>query len=295
MLQTQLYTFLRVCQTGSFSKAAEALFLTPSAVLHQMRFLETELGVTLFQRSSKGVTLTKQGEYLESQVQKLKHSCEVIRREIQAIGVEDKTICIGTSMMERCRLLYDLWILFSAEEKDCQIQMLNIDIWHRIPERTDMIESVNSGISWHQEWRFLEICKVPFGFAVADSHPLARRSVILLEDLRGEQVVTLNEDACDEIRKLISLLRDNGISCVCRDSPETNPMVGSAFRKEILLAPLCWSDILVNMKMIPFEHEFLLPYGIFYRPQPTAAAQRFINFIAATYTDGNKSGIVPVL
>ena len=172
MLQPQLRTFLTVCQTGSFSKAAEALFLTPSAVLHQMRFLETELGVTLFQRSSKGVTLTQQGEYLESQIQKLNQRCEKIRREIQAVGAENKTIFIGTSLMERCRLLYDLWILFSAEEKDCQIQMLNIDIWHRIPERTDLIESVNSGVSWHQEWRFLEICKVPFGFAVADGHPL---------------------------------------------------------------------------------------------------------------------------
>ena len=295
MLQPQLYTFLKVCETGSFSRASEALFLTPSAVLHQMRSLEQELGVGLFVRSSKGVALTPQGEFLRERCLKLTRECEELRRDIQTVGVENKTICIGTSLMERCRLLYDLWILFSAEEKDCEIQMLNIDIWHNIPERTDLIESVNSEVPWQRDWRFLEICKVPFGFAFPHAHPLAARSVIRLEDLRGEQVVTINEGSCEAIMGIVSLLKENGVACVCRDSPELNPMAASAFRNEVLLTPLCWSDILVNMKVLPFERDFPLPYGIFYRPEPNAAARRFLEFIRATYTEGNASGIVPVL
>lgn len=120
MLQPQLRTFLSVCRTGSFSKAAEVLFLTPSAVLHQMRSLEADLGVTLFMRSSKGVSLTPQGKYLEAQVQKLSQACEEIRRDIQSVGVENKTICIGTSLITQQ--------FYRGGEHRCQIKPISRSI-----------------------------------------------------------------------------------------------------------------------------------------------------------------------
>jgi DNA-binding transcriptional LysR family regulator len=66
MYNPQLKTFFTVIESGSFSKAAAELYLTPSAVLHQIRALEKDLGVELFLRTSKGVTLTPAGEYLEA-------------------------------------------------------------------------------------------------------------------------------------------------------------------------------------------------------------------------------------
>ena len=65
MLRPQLKTFLSVCDAGSFSRAAAALYMTPSAVLQQIRTLESELGAELFVRSSRGVALTPAGSCLE--------------------------------------------------------------------------------------------------------------------------------------------------------------------------------------------------------------------------------------
>ena len=121
MIRQQLKTFLSVCETGSFTKAAVALYITPSAVLQQIQTLEAELGVVLFHRTRKGVTLTAEGEYLLQKGKQL----DQINREIQLVGSADRTICIGTSLMEKCRLLYDLWVLFSEEDKTCEIQMVN--------------------------------------------------------------------------------------------------------------------------------------------------------------------------
>ena len=50
--------FLKVCETGSFSKAAEALNYTQSGISQMMAGFEEELGVQLFARAKKGVTLT---------------------------------------------------------------------------------------------------------------------------------------------------------------------------------------------------------------------------------------------
>lgn len=295
MYRPQLKTFLTVCETGSFSKAAAALFLTPSAVLQQVRALEAELGAPLFLRTTKGVSLTPAGEYLARRGRTFIQMSEEIRRDIRSIASVEKRICIGTSIMEKVRLLYELWVLFSEEEKDCEIQMVNIDMGHNIPPDTDLIESVNSNVFWMREWEFLEICKVPFGFAVVKDHPLAQKTVLTLEDLKHETVITINDGTCDVVADILELLKRNYIPVVHPNSASTNLLWESAFRRDALLIPMCWSDILINMTVLPFEREFLLPYGIFYRREPHTAVRSFLAFIDRTYHEGNARGIVPVL
>ena len=94
MLRPHLKTFLAVCETGSFNKAAAALFITPSAVLQQIQTLESELNAPLFIRHRKGVSLTPEGEYLLQKGKTLFLLNEEIRREIQAVGSRDRTICV---------------------------------------------------------------------------------------------------------------------------------------------------------------------------------------------------------
>lgn len=64
MYNPQLDTFLRVADAGSFNKAAEKAYITPTAVIKQINLLETELGVKLFERTHRGLTLTKAGKSL---------------------------------------------------------------------------------------------------------------------------------------------------------------------------------------------------------------------------------------
>ncbi|MBQ9661858.1 MAG: LysR family transcriptional regulator [Oscillospiraceae bacterium] len=295
MYNQQLKTFLTVCSCGSFSKAASLLFMTPSAVLHQIRMLEKDLDTELFLRTSKGVSLTPSGLYLEQHALLFVQMGDEIRRGLKDITSKEHSICIGTSMLEKCRLLYDLWVLFSAEEPDCQIQMSNIDTEHNIPENTDLIESFNSQAPWMHGWEFLEICRVPFGFAVVSDHPLAKKQVLTLDDLKGETVLTINDGSCETIASLLRLLRENGINVVYNYGSGMNMFWESAFRRDVQLVPFCFKDILINMTVVPFDREFLLPYGIFYRPNPHPAVQRFLDFVRLTYSSGNASGIVPVL
>ena len=295
VLRPHLKTFLAVCETGSFNKAAAALFITPSAVLQQIQTLEAELDAPLFIRHRKGVSLTPEGEYLLQKGKTLFLLNEEIHREIQAVGSRDRTICIGTSIMEKCRLLYDLWVLFSASNPGCEIRMLSIDAGHRIPEQTDLIESVKSDNEWEKAWKFYEICKVPFGFAVANSNPLAGKEILTLHDLRDQTVLSLNHGSCEAIMDILTYLRNAGISVSVHRGPVVNPLWESGFRSDVLMVPLCWKDILINAAAIPFEKEFLLPYGIFYRPEPHGAVNSFLEFIFSTYGEGNNSGIVPVL
>ena len=56
--------FLKTVECGSFSKAAEKMNFTQSAVSHAVQALENELGVTLLSRNRGGVVLTADGRLL---------------------------------------------------------------------------------------------------------------------------------------------------------------------------------------------------------------------------------------
>lgn len=71
--------FLKVCETGNFSRAAEALNYTQSGISQMMAGLEEELGVQLFARIKKGVILTDNGKRLLPYVQEMVNQKDKLR------------------------------------------------------------------------------------------------------------------------------------------------------------------------------------------------------------------------
>lgn len=64
MYNPQLDTFICVGEAGSFSKAADKLYISPPAVIKQINSLENNLGVQLFARTHRGLVVTAAGESL---------------------------------------------------------------------------------------------------------------------------------------------------------------------------------------------------------------------------------------
>ena len=63
----QLNTFVKVADEGNLTRAAERLFTSQPAISAQIKALEEELGVELFERSSRGMRLTAKGQLLYDQ------------------------------------------------------------------------------------------------------------------------------------------------------------------------------------------------------------------------------------
>ena len=75
----QLRTFRAVAENLNFTKASEQLFLTQSAVSHQIKALEEEFGVPLFIRGKSGVTLTDAGKKALEYAIKILNEAEKMR------------------------------------------------------------------------------------------------------------------------------------------------------------------------------------------------------------------------
>ncbi|MBZ9665132.1 LysR family transcriptional regulator [Pseudomonas chaetocerotis] len=81
-----LESFVRSAESGSFSAAARRLSLTPAAVSRNVAMLERNLGVRLFQRSTRKLTLTEAGEAFLAAVG---GNLESLQNAIAAVSADD--------------------------------------------------------------------------------------------------------------------------------------------------------------------------------------------------------------
>ena len=80
-----LRTIAAVARHGSFTKAAEELYLAQSAISQQIRRLEEELGVEVFRRSSRRVELTAEGEVILGYAHRVLREVDGLHGELQEL------------------------------------------------------------------------------------------------------------------------------------------------------------------------------------------------------------------
>lgn len=92
----EIATFLQAAQLKSFSKAAKKLDYSQGAVTIQIKHLEAELGVRLFDRIGKQISLTHQGELFYRYAVTLTHNLEEIKDAMAATKELTGTLALGT-------------------------------------------------------------------------------------------------------------------------------------------------------------------------------------------------------
>ncbi|MEM7132244.1 MAG: LysR family transcriptional regulator [Chloroflexota bacterium] len=120
----KLDVFLKVIETGSFSRAGEALLITQSAVSHHMRDLETQLGTSLFKRGPRGVTLTTSGELLNEYVLKITTLVAEAERAVTNVAnIKEEEVKVGATPGVSAYLLPDCIVLFRQEYPNLLVTM----------------------------------------------------------------------------------------------------------------------------------------------------------------------------
>ena len=85
----QIKYFITVVDSGSFTEAAEELYISQSAVSQQISALESELGVKLLRREKRKFELTEAGKYLYRHGQEVLDHAEKLKDEVRRIGHND--------------------------------------------------------------------------------------------------------------------------------------------------------------------------------------------------------------
>ncbi|HDZ0486482.1 TPA: LysR family transcriptional regulator, partial [Klebsiella pneumoniae] len=83
---SQLSVFVRIVETGSFTKAAHELGLSRSAVSKSLSKLEEQLGNVLVKRTTRNIFLTEQGEAVFNRAIKLLEECEDMFSQVRSFS-----------------------------------------------------------------------------------------------------------------------------------------------------------------------------------------------------------------
>ena len=289
MYNPQLETFIRVADAGSFNKAAEESYITPTAVIKQINLLEENLGVRLFERTHRGLTLTKAGRSLYQDAKYIiQYFRDSVTRAKNAMQEDTNVIRIGSSPMTPAQLLMGLWSKIQEQNPDIKFQIVpfentpenakeilgnlgrNIDVVGGIFDETMLSLRGCGG---------LELIRGPFCCAVSIHHRLAVKDRLQISDLYGEKLMLMHRGWSHYVDQLRDDLWQHHpeIHIVDFDFYSMDVFNRCENSNHVLLAIPGWANVHPLLKVIPVEWDYSIPYGILHSPKPTPAVQRFLD------------------
>ena len=286
MYNPQLDAFIKVADSGSFSKAADAMYISATAIIQQINLLETSCGFKLFVRSNHGVKLTPAGRSLyEDSKTLIRLSQDALNKARRLAEASETTVRIGTSLLYKCRLLPNLWTLVNEKYPELKIEILSMteyqnrgEVFSALGVQFDLFEGIYGSAGWNGMCQFLELERTPICCAVSKNHRLAGMKKLTMQDLNGEYIVMPIEGVSKEIDDFRNNIRKNYPTVQIVDSKryDLDTFTLCEVNGYILITQPVYTDIHNNLVTIPLEIDCTLPYGLMYAKEPTVATQKFI-------------------
>lgn len=130
-----LKTFLEVSRTRHFGRAAEALYLTQSAVSFRIRQLENQLGVNLFTRHRNNIRLTTAGEKLLPYAETLMNTWQAARKDVAQTARHNEFSIGASASLWECLLNTWLGRLYQAQS--------SLQFEARIAQRQSLVKQLH--------------------------------------------------------------------------------------------------------------------------------------------------------
>lgn len=295
MYNKHLETFIRVADLGSFSKAADALYISSTAVIKQINLLEQEIGLQLVERTHRGIRLTKAGRSIYGDAKyMIQYSKDSLVRAKNAMQSEEKVIRIGSSLMTPSQFILELWPKIKEYCPDIKFKIVPFE--NTLENAREILANLGTNIDivsgWFDEnfWGYRncvaqKLEDEPVKCAMSVNHRLAFRDKIKITDLYGENVMLIKRGW----NKHTDAIRDE----LWSEHPQINIIDVPFFNVEafnqcesgnnILIGFGKWENVHPLLRFVPIEWEYNIPFGILHSKEPTPPVREFLNAAAKVY------------
>lgn len=287
MYNPQLTTFISVAENGSFSKSADVLYITPTAVMKQINALEERLGITLFERTNHGLKLTEAGK---SFLQDAKYIVDYSDRAIEKakeIDNKDKqqSIRIGTSIMTPAKFLLDVWAEIQKFNPYLKIELIpfentpinSVEILKNLGKHIDIVAGLyDDNFLEERGCKAAHLYDKKLLFAIPVTHPLCGKEKITLSDLKSRKVFLIRKNWNEYIDELRTDLTENGTEIVDFEMFNLGAYNRAVQENAPIITVEGWEDVHPLLRIIPADWGYRIPFGILYSPTPTKQVRDFI-------------------
>lgn len=276
--------FLKTCEYGSFTRAAEDLYISHTALIKQINHLEEEIGVKLFIRSSHGVTLTEAGKVFNERCTELVSLCDDIVQKARNAG-EKVTIRIrvGVSLFYPPAVLLDLW--HSSRELSAKFELIMVQIKddaRRYAGLGSQYDILVGPYDLKSQYPFYPIGSYPFTIAMPYEHPLSDKKKLHFSDLDGQTIMIMKEGTSvvnDAIRKAILAECRNVTIVDIEPHYDMQTFNQCAEHHCLLLSLSCWDHVHPGLISIPLDEPYVLPGGIVTAEHVSEGMETFIQYL----------------
>lgn len=295
MYNRQLETFIQVADAGSFSKAAQSLFISSTAIIKQINLLEEELGLQLLIRTHRGIILTEAGKSLYKDSKYIiEYAKDSLVRARNAAQSSDNIIRIGTSFMTPSQFLLELWPQIQEHCPNLKFQLIPFEntpenaaeILANLGQKIDLVAGLFDGnIREYRGCDALELYKTPICCAVSIHHRLAKKDRLTIQDLFGENLMLMRRGW----NSYVDLLRDD----IWRNYPQITVKDFQFYdvsifnqcenSNDVLMAVGIWENVHPLLKILPVEWEHQIPFGLLYSPAPSDSVRSLIYAVSQVF------------
>lgn len=292
MFDGRLDTFVKVAEVGSFTKAADALYITPTAVMKQINALENELAVTLFDRTHHGLHLTKAGE---SFLADARYMLEYLDRAMQKAreideGDNRKSIRIGTSVMTPAKFILDVWSQIQSRMPTLKIELIpfdnnpvnSVEILKNLGQHIDVVAGLyDENFLKERNCLAAHMYDKKLQLAVPMTHALSAEKTITAQKLKNRKVLFIRRGWNRYIDDLRDKLESAGVRTEDFEMFNISAYNRAVSENTPIITVEGWEEVHPLLKLIPFDGEDTIPFGVFYSPTPTKLVKKFIDLLSS--------------
>ena len=200
----QLTAFISVADNGSFTRASEQMHLTQSAVSGLIKELESSLGIVLFDRTTRQLSLSVVGHHLLPQARRILNEMQLFENEASSLtSLAQGQVRLAVSQFAASSMPAVI-AQFAKEYPDISVYLLDCSA-ENVLEHIQNIE-VDLGVG--TELGFMEseddisadlLYQLPFCVVMPDSHALAQKSEVVWQDLVDIPLITLQGPFIEQV------------------------------------------------------------------------------------------------
>ena len=297
MYNQMLDTFIAVADCGSLTKAAERLYISPTAVMKQMNTLENHLGLKLLERTPSGIHLTAAGAVIYQDAKfMIDYSKKSIANAKATLCTSDTTFCVGTSLLNPAKPFMDLWYRVNKDFPEYKLHLVPFEDDHegilseisQLGKKFDFLIGVCDSKAWLNLCNMLPLGRYKKMIAVSREHHLAQKSCIEMEDLYGETLMMVKRGDSGVNDFLRNDLEKHHPKIHIEDTPHFYDL--SVFNRcaetgNVLLTIECWQEVHPGLVSIPVNWDYSIPYGLLYSLDAPEDVLRFVHTVEKLMPD----------
>ncbi|MCM1160828.1 MAG: LysR family transcriptional regulator [Roseburia sp.] len=292
MYNPVLDTFITVVDCGSFTKAAEHLYISPTAIMKQMNSLESHLQIRLIERTPSGIHLTPAGKIIYKDAKfMIDYSKKSIASANAASASYDTIFSVGTSLLNPAKPFMDLWYLVNKDFPNYKLHLVPFEDDHqgilseieKLGKKFDFLIGVCDSRKWLMRCEFLPLGRYKKMIAVPRDHHLASKKLIEMEDLYGHTLMMVPQGDSGTNDFIRNDLEKNHPAIQIEDTPSFYDMTvfnRCAETGKALLTIECWQDVHPELVSIPVHWDYSIPYGLLYSSNASDDVLRFVEAVA---------------